>query len=88
MLVVFGSGYFGVLFYEVVGYGFEGDYYCKYFFVFIGWLGDCIVVLGVMVIDDGGIQGWIGFVGIDDEGIVVECIVLVENGIFVGLMQD
>lgn len=88
MPVVLGPGYPGVLFHEAVGHGLEGDHHRKHLSVFTGRLGDRIAAPGVTVIDDGGIQGRIGSVGIDDEGTAAERTVLVENGILVGLMQD
>lgn len=39
MFVVLGNGWFGVLFYEVVGYGFEGDFNCKGVLIFSGCIG-------------------------------------------------
>lgn len=39
MLVVLGNGWLGVLLYEVVGYGLEGDFNCKGVFMFSGCMG-------------------------------------------------
>lgn len=39
MDVVFGLGWLGVFLYEVVGYGFEGDFNCKGISVFSGLVG-------------------------------------------------
>lgn len=53
MFVVLGNGWFGVFLYEVVGYGLEGDFNCKGVFIFSGKIGQCVVVKGVIVVDDG-----------------------------------
>lgn len=88
MDVVLGLGWLGILLYEVVGYGFEGDFNCKGYFVFVGLLGQCVVVFGVIVLDDGMILDWCGLILVDDEGNVLGCNVLIEDGILIGYMQD
>lgn len=88
MIVVFGLGWFGVLLYEVVGYGLEGDFNCKGISVYVGCVGECVVVLGVIIVDDGILDGCCGLLNIDDEGYLIQCIMLIEDGIFVGYMQD
>ena len=86
--VVLGPGYPGVLFHEAVGHGLEGDHHRKHLSAFDGKVGQRIAAHGVTVIDDGGIAGRLGSLGIDDEGTAPERTVLVDDGILTGLMQD
>lgn len=88
MMVVFGLGWLGVLLYEVIGYGFEGDFNCKGLFVFVGWIGEQVVVKGVMVVDDGMLLNCCGLLNIDDEGNLMQCMMLIEDGILKGYIQD
>jgi TldD protein len=88
MPVVLGPGYPGVLFHEAVGHGLEGDHHRKHLSAFAGKLGERIAAPGVTVIDDGGIAGRLGSLGIDDEGTAPDRTVLVEDGVLTGLMQD
>lgn len=88
MPVVLGPGYPGVLFHEAIGHGLEGDHHRKNQSVFTGLIGQRIAAPGVTVVDDGGIPGLIGSLGIDDEGAVAERTTLIEDGILTGLMQD
>lgn len=88
MPVVLAPGYPGVLFHEAVGHGLEGDHHRKSLSAFTGRIGERIAAPGVTVIDDGGIPGRLGSLGIDDEGTVPDRTVLVENGVLTGLMQD
>ena len=88
MPVVLGPGYPGVLFHEAVGHGLEGDHHRKHLSAFDGKMGQRIAAPGVTVIDDGGIAGRLGSLGIDDEGTAPDRTVLVEDGVLTGLMQD
>lgn len=88
MPVVLAPGYPGVLFHEAVGHGLEADHHRKRVSAFTDRIGERIAAPGVTVIDDGGIPGRIGSVGVDDEGTRAERTVLIEDGILVGLMQD
>ncbi len=88
MPVVLGPGYPGVLFHEAVGHGLEGDHHRKHLSAFDGKVGERIAAPGVTVIDDGGLEGRLGSVGIDDEGTTPDRTVLVEDGVLTGLMQD
>lgn len=88
MPVVLGPGYPGVLFHEAVGHGLEGDHHRKHLSAFDGKIGERIAASGVTVIDDGGIAGRMGSLGIDDEGTPPDRTVLVEDGVLTGLMQD
>lgn len=88
MPIVLGPGYPGVLFHEAVGHGLEGDHHRKHLSAFDGKVGERIAAPGVTVIDDGGITGRLGSLGIDDEGTPPDRTVLVEDGVLTGLMQD
>lgn len=88
LLVVMGVGWFGVLFYEVVGYGLEGDFNCKGSFVYSGWVGEKVVLSLCIIVDDGILVGCCGLLSVDDEGMLSNCNVLIENGVFKGYMQD
>jgi TldD protein len=88
MPVVLGPGYPGVLFHEAVGHGLEGDHHRKRLSAFDGKLGERIAAPGVTVVDDGGLAGRPGSLGIDDEGTPPERTVLVDDGVLTGLMQD
>jgi len=88
MPVVLGPGYPGVLFHEAVGHGLEADHHRKHLSAFDGKVGERIAAPGVTVIDDGGIAGRLGSLGIDDEGAAPDRTVLVEDGVLTGLMQD
>lgn len=88
MSVVLGPGYPGVLFHEAVGHGLEGDHHRKRMSAFDGKIGERIAAPGVTVIDDGGLAGRLGSLGIDDEGTPPDRTILVEDGVLTGLMQD
>jgi len=88
MPVVLGPGYPGVLFHEAVGHGLEGDHHRKRLSAFDGKVGQRIAAPGVTVIDDGGLPGRLGSLGVDDEGTAPSPTVLVEDGVLTGLMQD
>lgn len=88
MPVVLGSGYPGVLFHEAIGHGLEGDHHRKNQSAFIGRVGERIAAKDVNVVDDGGLSGLIGSLGIDDEGTAAARTPLIEDGILTGLMQD
>ena len=88
MPVVLAPGYPGVLFHEAVGHGLEGDHHRTRLSVFTDRIGDRIAPPGVTVIDDGGLPGRVGSLGIDDEGTSHARTVLIEDGVLTGLMQD
>jgi TldD protein len=88
MPVVLAPGYPGVLFHEAVGHGLEGDHHRKRLSAFTGRIGDRVAAPGVTVIDDGGLPGRLGSLGIDDEGTPCARTVLIEDGVLTGLMQD
>lgn len=70
LLVVFGVGWSGVLLYEVVGYGLEGDFNWCGILVFSGYMGELVVFELCIVVDDGIIVDCCGLVVIDDEGML------------------
>lgn len=69
MFVVFGFGWLGVLLYEVVGYGLEGDFNCKGLLVFVGKVGKKVIFDLCMIVDDGIFKDLCGFFNVDDEGV-------------------
>ena len=88
MPVVLGPGYPGVLFHEAIGHGLEGDHHRKNQSAFTGRIGERIAAPGVTVVDDGGLPGLIGSLGVDDEGSGAMRTTLIEDGVLAGLMQD
>ena len=88
MDVVLAAGWPGVLLHEAVGHGFEGDFHRKGSSVFTGMMGKRVAAPGVTVVDDGSIAGRRGSLSFDDEGTPTSRIVLIEDGIMVGLMHD
>ncbi|KQN00088.1 metallopeptidase TldD-related protein [Sphingomonas sp. Leaf25] len=88
MPVVLAPGYPGVLFHEAVGHGLESDHHRKRLSVFTDRIGERIAPPGVTVIDDGGLPGRVGSLGIDDEGTPHARTVLIEDGVLTGLMHD
>eukprot|EP01037_Dinobryon_pediforme_P021385 gene21385-22237_t len=88
MPVVLAPGYPGVLFHEAVGHGLEGDHHRKRLSAFTDRMGERIAAPGVTVIDDGGLRGRLGSLGVDDEGTPAERTVLIEDGMLTGLLQD
>jgi TldD protein len=88
MPVVLAPGYPGVLFHEAVGHGLEADHHRQKLSAFTGRGGERVAARGVTVIDDGGLPGRLGSLGIDDEGSAPDRTVLIEDGVLTGLMQD
>ena len=88
MEVVLGSGWPGVLLHEAVGHGLEGDFNRKKTSAFAGLMGQRIAAPGVTVVDDGTLPDRRGSLTVDDEGTPSGRIVLIEDGILTGFMQD
>ena len=86
--VVLGSGWPGILLHEAIGHGLEGDFHRKKTSAFSGLLGESIAAKGVTVVDDGTLQGRRGSLAVDDEGTPTQRNVLIEDGIFKGILQD
>ncbi|HFD6315855.1 TPA: metalloprotease TldD [Yersinia enterocolitica] len=88
MPVVLGAGWPGVLLHEAVGHGLEGDFNRRGSSVFSGQMGKLVASELCTVVDDGTMQGRLGSLAIDDEGVPGQYNVLIENGILKGYMQD
>ena len=88
MEVVLGAGWPGVLLHEAVGHGLEGDFNRKKTSAFAGLMGQRIAAPGVTVVDDGTLPDRRGSLTVDDEGTPSGRVVLIEDGILIGFMQD
>ena len=88
MEVVLGSGWPGILLHEAIGHGLEGDFNRKKTSAFSGLLGQRIASPGVTVVDDGTIPDRRGSLTVDDEGTPSGRMVMIEDGILKGFIQD
>ncbi len=88
MEVVLGSGWPGILLHEAIGHGLEGDFNRKKTSAFSGLVGQRIASPGVTVVDDGTIPDRRGSLTVDDEGTPSGRMVMIEDGILKGFIQD
>ncbi|WP_158743255.1 metalloprotease TldD [Acidisphaera sp. L21] len=88
MEVVLGSGWPGILLHEAIGHGLEGDFNRKKTSAFSGLLGQRIASPGVTVVDDGTLPDRRGSLTVDDEGTPSGRMVMIEDGILKGFIQD
>jgi TldD protein len=88
MEVVLGPGWPGILLHEAIGHGLEGDFNRKKTSAFAGLIGQRIAAPGVTVVDDGTIEGRRGSLTVDDEGTPSGRMVMIEDGILRGFIQD
>ena len=88
MEVVLGSGWPGILLHEAIGHGLEGDFNRKKTSAFAGLLGQRIAAPGVTVVDDGTIPDRRGSLTVDDEGTPTGRMVMIEDGVLKGFIQD
>jgi TldD protein len=88
MEVVLGSGWPGILLHEAIGHGLEGDFNRKKTSAFSGLLGQRIAAPGVTVVDDGTIPDRRGSLTVDDEGTPSGRMVMIEDGVLKGFIQD
>jgi TldD protein len=88
MTVVLGPGWPGVLLHEAIGHGLEGDFNRKKTSAFAGLMGQRVASPGVTVVDDGTLADRRGSLTVDDEGTPSGRVVLIEDGILTGFMQD
>ncbi len=88
MEVVLGSGWPGILLHEAIGHGLEGDFNRKKTSAFAGLLGQRIAAPGVTVVDDGTIPDRRGSLTVDDEGTPSGRMVMIEDGVLKGYIQD
>lgn len=88
MEVVLGAGWPGILLHEAVGHGLEGDFNRKKTSAFAGLVGQRVASKGVTVVDDGTMPDRRGSLTIDDEGTPTGRMVMIEDGILLGFIQD
>ena len=88
MEVVLGNGWPGILLHEAIGHGLEGDFNRKKTSAFAGLLGQRIASPGVTVVDDGTIPDRRGSLTVDDEGTPSGRMVMIEDGVLKGYIQD
>ena len=88
MEVVLGSGWPGILLHEAIGHGLEGDFNRKKTSAFAGLVGQRIAAPGVTVVDDGTMPDRRGSLTVDDEGTPSGRMVMIEDGILKGFIQD
>ncbi|MEO8202940.1 MAG: metalloprotease TldD [Betaproteobacteria bacterium] len=88
MTVVLGPGWPGILLHEAIGHGLEGDFNRKGSSAFSGRIGERVAAPGVTVVDDGTIADRRGSLSIDDEGNPTQRMVLIEDGVLRGYIQD
>ena len=88
MTVVIGNGNGGVIFHEACGHSLEATSVSKNLSVFSNKLGTQIASKVVSAVDDGTIANSWGSNNIDDEGNKTQKVVLIENGILTGYMNN
>ena len=88
MEVVLGNGWPGILLHEAIGHGLEGDFNRKKTSAFSGLLGQRIAAPGVTVVDDGTMPDRRGSLTVDDEGTPSGRMVMIEDGVLKGFIQD
>ncbi len=88
MEVVLGAGWPGILLHEAIGHGLEGDFNRKKTSAFAGLVGQRIASKGVTVVDDGTLPDRRGSLTVDDEGTPSGRMVMIEDGILLGFIQD
>lgn len=88
MPVVLSSRAGGTMVHEACGHGLEADFYLKQLSIYSGRLGQKVAADGVTVIDDGTLEGRRGTSAFDDEGIPAQRVVLIDNGVLVGLLHS
>ena len=86
--VVLGPGWPGILLHEAIGHGLEGDFNRKKTSAFAGLVGKRIASPGVTVVDDGTLPDRRGSLTVDDEGTPSGRMVMIEDGILQGFIQD
>ena len=80
MPVVMAAGSSGILLHEAIGHAFEADFIRTGDSIFTGKLGKQICHPSISIVDDGTLEGDVGMLRYDDEGIPGQRTVLVEDG--------
>jgi TldD protein len=78
----------GTLIHEACGHGLEADLALAGMSAFAGKLGEQVAAPCVTIIDDGTLPNKRGSQSIDDEGVPVQRVVLIENGILKNFLQS
>jgi len=86
--VVLSSSAGGTMIHEACGHGLEADLALSGMSAFAGKLGEQVAAAGVTIIDDGTLPHKRGSQSVDDEGLPVQRIVLIENGILKNYLQS
>jgi TldD protein len=86
--VVLSSSAGGTMIHEACGHGLEADLALSGMSAFAGKLGERVAAECVTIIDDGTLPHKRGSQSIDDEGIPVQRVVLIENGILKRFLQS
>jgi TldD protein len=86
--VVLSSSAGGTMIHEACGHGLEADLALSGMSAFAGKLGERVAASGVTIIDDGTLPHKRGSQAIDDEGLPVQRVVLIEDGILKNYLQS
>jgi TldD protein len=86
--VILSSSAGGTMIHEACGHGLEADLALSGMSAFANKLGEQVAAPGVTIIDDGTLPHKRGSQSIDDEGLPVQRVVLIENGILKNYLQS
>jgi TldD protein len=86
--VVLSSSAGGTMIHEACGHGLEADLALAGMSAFAGKLGEQVAAPCVTIVDDGTLPHKRGSQSVDDEGLPVQRVVLIENGILKNYLQS
>lgn len=86
--VVLGKNQSGVMIHEAVGHPLEADGAWKKTSIMWDKLGQLVANPLVTIYDDATIPNYRGSLGVDDEGVLTENVMLIEKGKLVGYLHD